>query len=275
MKLIVSAADFAMTEGITDGCLRAIRDGILTDVGLMTNQLHSARRAVEELKKYPHVSMGIDFNLVSGKPASDPAAIPSLVGADGRFISSRIRRAQGLNEINQKEAELEFDQQMRNFIQLTGQLPVYIMGHSWSSPNLVQAGKLIAERYGVPAQLDPSGFEAQFNLKRPRASWYTFARENLQVFSEDPDRLRPQLDANLIRFLIEDQAALLDEDLVLLRTHCGYCDSELFTLSTFNLVRIRDLEALCSPQVRQWIADHQIELISMKQFFDLKLRQLL
>ncbi len=37
MKLIVRAADFAMTESITDGCLRAIRDGILNDVGLMTN----------------------------------------------------------------------------------------------------------------------------------------------------------------------------------------------------------------------------------------------
>ena len=34
MKMIVRAADYAMTDSITDGCLKAIRDGILTDVGL-------------------------------------------------------------------------------------------------------------------------------------------------------------------------------------------------------------------------------------------------
>ena len=33
MKLIVRGADYAMTDSITDGCLRAARCGILTDVG--------------------------------------------------------------------------------------------------------------------------------------------------------------------------------------------------------------------------------------------------
>lgn len=269
MKLIVSAADFAMTEGITDGCLRAIREGILTDVGLMTNHLAYACRAVEEIKKYPHISIGIDFNLVSGRPASDPTLIPSLVNTDGCFIPSRIRRAEGLNEINLKEAELELDQQMRNFIELTGQLPVYIMGHSWSSPNLVQAGYTVARRYGVPAQLDRNGFESRLSLKRPKGSWYMFAKPN-PIPSSNSDTLNSQLKTSLIEFLLKDKGSLLNEEIMLLRTHCGYCDAELFTLSAFNLVRIRDLEALCSPQIQQWIQDHQIELISMKQFFDLK-----
>lgn len=60
MKLIVRGADYAMTDSITDGCLRAARCGILTDVGLMTNNAAQARYAVNELKKYPHVSVGSD-----------------------------------------------------------------------------------------------------------------------------------------------------------------------------------------------------------------------
>lgn len=75
MKLIVRGADYAMTDSITDGCLRAARCGILTDVGLMTNNAAQARYAVNELKKYPHVSVGQDLNLVSGLPASDPKDI--------------------------------------------------------------------------------------------------------------------------------------------------------------------------------------------------------
>ena len=51
MKLIVRGADYAMTDSITDGCLRAARCGILTDVGLMTNNAAQARYAVNELKK--------------------------------------------------------------------------------------------------------------------------------------------------------------------------------------------------------------------------------
>ena len=45
MKLIVRGADYAMTDSITDGCLRAARCGILTDVGLMTNNAAQARYA--------------------------------------------------------------------------------------------------------------------------------------------------------------------------------------------------------------------------------------
>ena len=52
MKLIVRGADYAMTDSITDGCLRAARCGILTDVGLMTNNAAQARYAVNELKKF-------------------------------------------------------------------------------------------------------------------------------------------------------------------------------------------------------------------------------
>ena len=92
MKLIVRGADYAMTDSITDGCLRAARCGILTDVGLMTNNAAQARYAVNELKKYPHVSVGQDLNLVSGLPASDPKDIPALVDENGIFISSTRQR---------------------------------------------------------------------------------------------------------------------------------------------------------------------------------------
>ncbi len=46
MRSIVSAADLAMTESITDGRIRAIREGILVDVGLMTNNYGYAKRGV-------------------------------------------------------------------------------------------------------------------------------------------------------------------------------------------------------------------------------------
>ena len=118
MKLIVRGADYAMTDSITDGCLRAARCGILTDVGLMTNNAAQARYAVNELKKYPHVSVGQDLNLVSGLPASDPKDIPALVDENGIFISSTRRKLENLYEIPYDQIYREMKQQVENFIEI-------------------------------------------------------------------------------------------------------------------------------------------------------------
>ena len=149
MKLIVRGADYAMTDSITDGCLRAARCGILTDVGLMTNNAAQARYAVNELKKYPHVSVGQDLNLVSGLPASDPKDIPALVDENGIFISSTRRKLENLYEIPYDQIYREMKQQVENFIEIVGRKPCYFAGHSLSTPEVEQAMVDIAEEYGV------------------------------------------------------------------------------------------------------------------------------
>lgn len=276
MKLIVSAADYAMTPGITDGCIRAIRDGILRDVGLMTNNYEYARRGVEALAPYPQVGLGMDWNLVSGIPACDPREIPDLVDDQGRFLKSQVRKQPQFAEAPYDQIYLEMERQLENFIQLTGRKPDYILGHSWSSPNLIRAGYTLAEKYEVPANLDQAhGFEARYGFKRPEESWY-FAQDHLegQSVAQLMDARRQFNDANIqkavntVDFLVEDRGRLLKNEYSLFRCHCGYCDSELFEMSTFNVVRIRDMEALCSPRVREWIQDNGIQVLSMKEAMD-------
>ena len=273
MKMIVRAADYAMTDSITDGCLKAIRDGILTDVGLMTNNEAYARRGVEALRHYPHVCIGMDWNLVSGIPACRPEEIPSLVDSDGRFLKSQVRRLPRYAEADFGDIYREMERQLQRFIQLVGHTPAYILGHSWSSPNLVRAGYELAEKYKVPANLDAAnGFEARYGFKRPTQSWY-FAQDHMegQTTSELMRARKKFDDANVqkavdvVEFLVKDKGNLLHNAYSLFRCHCGYCDAELFEMSTFNLVRVRDLEALCSPKVKQWIQEHGIEVVSMEQ----------
>ena len=273
MKMIVSAADYAMTESITDGCIRAIRDGILVDVGLMTNNEAYARRGVEALRHYPHVCIGMDWNLVSGIPACRPEEMPSLVDSDGRFLKSQVRRLPRYAEADFGDIYREMERQLQRFIQLVGHTPAYILGHSWSSPNLVRAGYELAEKYKVPANLDAAnGFEARYGFKRPAQSWY-FSQDHMegQTTSELMRARKKFDDANVqkavdvVDFLVKDKGNLLHNAYSLFRCHCGYCDAELFEMSTFNLVRVRDLEALCSPKVKQWMQEHGIEVVSMEQ----------
>lgn len=261
MKLIVRGADYAMTDSITDGCLRAARCGILTDVGLMTNNAAQARYAVNELKKYPHVSVGQDLNLVSGLPASDPKDIPALVDENGIFISSTRRKLENLYEIPYDQIYREMKQQVENFIEIVGRKPCYFAGHSLSTPEVEQAMVDIAEKYGVLLNC--------FGLKDLPVGtrWYY---KNMKV---DPNDRKPsyglaeQGATDVIGHILSGGCEFdFNAPYAMLATHCGYCDGELQNMSTFSVIRGRELEALCSPKIKEWVKANGIELISFDQY---------
>ena len=47
-------------------------------------------------------------------------------------------------------------------------------------------------------------------------------------------------------------------------THCVYVDAKLFELRSFTTCRAMDLKTVTSPEIKKWIKDHDIELISYK-----------
>lgn len=51
----------------------------------------------------------------------------------------------------------------------------------------------------------------------------------------------------------------LDEDIELM-CHPGYCDLDLYRASSYNLDRVRELDALCDPAVIAFAEEHSIEL---------------
>ena len=148
MKLVIRAADFGMADCITDGCMKAIKDGVLNSVGLMTNNERYARYAAERIRGYKHVSLGQEINLVSGIPASDPKEIPSLVNEEGRFLRSQERIRMGHPLITFEDAFKEIDAQMKRFVQLTGTKPEYYSGHSYSTDTINQALAAAGEANG-------------------------------------------------------------------------------------------------------------------------------
>ena len=267
MKLIVSAADYAMTESITDGCIRAMRDGILTDVGLMTNNLKYSARAAEEVKKYPHVSVGMDINLVSGVPCTDPELIPTLVDENGIFVKSvvRSRIAQETGRVQQMdydEVYLETENQVKRFIELIGHKPVYMNGHSYSEKTAMSAVTAVCRKYDIPWM-----FEQKVGIVRPSPTWYvppvgekTFTKESFN--SADYQR-----SINVTDFILKDKGHILKNEYTLLRMHVGYTDAELYQMSTFHDVRPMEMSALCDLRIKKWVEDNEIELLNYVQFF--------
>ena len=93
-KLLFQSDDYGLTDAVADGILKGIHQGIIRNTGLFVNMPSSAR-AAEKIRDCAEVCVGIDINLVAGKPISDPAEVPSLVNSDGHFVPSVYARGQG------------------------------------------------------------------------------------------------------------------------------------------------------------------------------------
>ena len=92
MKLLTQSDDYGFTRGVTCGILDAIENGVVRNTGLFVNMPES-EHAASFIQDYPQVCFGIDFNIVSGDPVSDPELLPDLVDQYGHFIRSTVKMA--------------------------------------------------------------------------------------------------------------------------------------------------------------------------------------
>ncbi|MEK7864113.1 MAG: ChbG/HpnK family deacetylase, partial [Chloroflexota bacterium] len=85
MALVVTADDLGLTAGVTRGVLEAHRNGVVRSTSLLVTFPASEEGAA--LARLEHdLEVGLHFDLVGGRPSSDPATIPTLCDAEGRFF---------------------------------------------------------------------------------------------------------------------------------------------------------------------------------------------
>ncbi len=263
MKLVVRAADYGMFDCITDGCVKAMRDGILNSVGLMTNNYEYAKRAVEKLKDFQNISVGQEINLVTGKTACDPSEIPSLVNAEGRFLTSQERIALGNPEITYEDAYKEVERQVQLFIELMGYKPEFYAGHSYGTEITRKAMADVKEKYGLVSMEE---IAAKANIKTWPRKWYAIPDtpdgNGRKHYTSDIQKNTP-----VTQIMFEELKSHAGEEYVHLGTHCGYCDGELCDLSTFNVIRGKELQALCSKEIIDWCKENA-EFVTFGQIWN-------
>ncbi|MBR0137813.1 MAG: ChbG/HpnK family deacetylase, partial [Erysipelotrichaceae bacterium] len=168
MKLLVQGDDFGFTRGVTFGIVDSIDRGVLRNTGLFSN-MPSAELAVSFMKDRPQACFGIDFNLVSGPPVSDPAKIPHLVDENGQFIRSgkhmkdpRWQSEEGRREMfPYREIYGEIRAQYDRFVELTGGKPGYLHTHSLHHEHYIEAIRQVSAEEGVPFSQD---IKAKYNF---------------------------------------------------------------------------------------------------------------
>jgi len=110
-RVIINADDFGWSEGVTEGILRAAREGIVTSTTIAAN-LPAAAQAVRRLGEAPHLGVGVHLNVSQGPPLSEAGR--ALAGPDGRMNrTAGAVIAASLRPCLLAAMEAEFDAQIR------------------------------------------------------------------------------------------------------------------------------------------------------------------
>jgi len=82
--LVITADDLGMSPGVTRGILEACRGGVVRSTSLLVT-FPDAAEGAELARAERRLEVGLHLDLVGGRPVADPARVPTLVDADGRF----------------------------------------------------------------------------------------------------------------------------------------------------------------------------------------------
>ena len=113
-RLVVTADDFGLSHGVTDGILEAHSKGIVTRTSIMAAG-SAFDYAVEQARFHPKLGLGLHFTLVEEHAVSDPSRIPTLVDSQGLLPDSYAGLIAGvaLGRIRAIDIETELRAQLR------------------------------------------------------------------------------------------------------------------------------------------------------------------
>jgi hopanoid biosynthesis associated protein HpnK len=285
-RLIVNADDFGFTSGVNRAIVEAHMHGIVTSSTLMANG-PAFEEAVKLAKTVPDLSVGCHVVLIDGQPMLNAKKIPALTGAqDGsRFRDSlKIFAARALTgRLDSDEIEAEATVQIQR-IQSAGIPASHVDTHKHTHlfPSVLRPLLRASRACGVHAVRNP------FGPRRPLRSAELLARPNLWTRYAEVRVLR-MLASKFCRMAKEEGFATTDGTLGVVVTgmldeklfrhivaiipegtwefvcHPGYNDEELQRANTrLRLSRETELRVLTMPEVRELLANSEIELISYR-----------
>lgn len=229
MKLVINGDDLGYTMANTMGIFQGYTDGILRSTTALTNSKYFAK-AMEMAKVYPGLGIGVHLTLTLGKPLT---ANKTLTNPEtGEFY----RGAKTIWEKNPDYDEIydEWKAQIERYIAVAGHLPTHLDSHHHvhdATPQALEVSKRLAEEYGLALR---------------RYGKYKF----VSGFGGSAAT-------------VETMTKLLEENMredIEIMVHPGWCDLELYRMSSYATDRLKELDVLCDPRLMKYIKEHQIEL---------------
>jgi predicted glycoside hydrolase/deacetylase ChbG (UPF0249 family) len=85
-KILITADDFGMCQAVDNAIINLIEAGSITTTNVLVN-METVENAKLLRRNYPDISIGIHWNVTTGKPVSDIRKVKTLVNECGEFYS--------------------------------------------------------------------------------------------------------------------------------------------------------------------------------------------
>ena len=241
MKLIINADDFGLSEGITYGIYDAVKRGVVTSTTMMVNMRASAL-AGEIVKRDDSLSVGLHLNLSFGKPLTDCFSLT----CEGMFV--KPKNCDIHDQFTDEDLDKELDAQYKKFCELTGKKPTHIDSHLYMHQiydNVRLAVLRLADKYRIPVReygtsfFKAIGYDGCFTVKEA---------ENERDLEK--------------KFYKIVEGHLQSDEILEVLAHPGFIDDYALNCSSYNLQRTIEHKALTGSNIKKFLSDNNIELIT-------------
>ena len=237
MKLIVNSDDFGLTPGVNRGIIDALKRGLLRSTTAMMN-MPAIEMAAGLAKENPELGVGIHLVLTAGRPLLDTHK--TIVDEKGNFLKNAVLTKK--TDVDVEEVYAEYVAQMEKYIKLFGHKPTHIDGHhhTHALPQTIEATRRLAKAYDI--------------------KYVRHVDSDVAFIS---DFYGPLTDYNQFETTLKRH---LGREYVELMCHVAFIDVDLIQCSTYNFDRVRELETLISSKAKDFVKDHNIELVNFRSY---------
>jgi predicted glycoside hydrolase/deacetylase ChbG (UPF0249 family) len=273
-KLVVSADDFGLTKSISEGTVKAYKDGIVTSINLLPTG-----RAFEEslylLKELKLDGIGAHLSLTETSPIADPAKIPSLVTRKGSFHANYISFFIDLflGRIRMDSIYFELRSQLDRLKRVG--VPINSINsheHIHMMPSILNVFIDLAKEYNIPFIRYPHGdklvspYSLKKILKLAILAYFGHIVEGTVRKSglNTTDNFLGIADSgNLMEDVLVRLLENMPEGTTELVCHPGFLSPEVLERCIFQLNCESELASLTSRRVKKVIKDNGIKLITV------------
>jgi len=281
-RLIINADDFGLSLGVNKGIIESIENGVVSSISVIANFRHMSH-VLEITKSFPNISIGIHYNLTTGKPITNPSFIPSLVRANGDFWGKGFSRKLLRGRIRFSDIKTELEKQTKVLADLVPHIS-HFDGHQANHlyPLFFSAALKVAHKFGIRKVRCPKRYIArenhvsllqlrQLNIKR----WFKgIARRTMMIYLKAKGFKTADRFVSLV-FNNHSMDSLRKSWLSMVRNlppgsseiccHPGFADEILLQHSKYTYKRETEIAVLTSRELKQAFEENDVKIISYNE----------
>ena len=249
IKLIFNADDFGLSKGVNLGIIEAHQNGPVGSTTIMAGA-DAFEHAVDLVKENPNLKVGIHLTLTANKSVG--GVYSTLTDRKGNFLSlSTIAKRATAETLDLDEVEKEYEAQIQKVLS-AGILPEHFDSHHHTHhlPGVFDVFIKLAKKYNITK----ARMYNKEMLKAKTCEIRTTDKFEDSFYGEDATI------ENLKKVIRKFKGRSME-----IMTHPAYMDNSLYTLSSYNQLRMVEMDVLTSKELKEFLEQGNYEIATFQE----------